>query len=123
MPRSILSPDNLHPSIRQNVSDHHREIVEEVLGAVERDAIVVVGMAQNPHCRAARRHLTAEGQTFTYLEYGSYLSQWRARTALKMWTGWATLPIVFVRGMLVGGASDLKQLIDSGELKTLLSAA
>jgi glutaredoxin-related protein len=28
--------------------------------------------------------------------------------------------MVFVRGTLVGGADDLRRLIDSGELKTLL---
>ena len=35
-------------------------------------------------------------------------------------TGWPTLPMVFVRGSLVGGADDLIKLIDSGELKQLL---
>jgi monothiol glutaredoxin len=33
-----------------------------------------------------------------------------------MWTGWPTLPMVFVKGMLIGGASDLKRLLESGEL-------
>jgi glutaredoxin-related protein len=37
-----------------------------------------------------------------------------------MWTGWPTLPMVFVRGVLVGGADDLQRLIDSGELETRL---
>jgi glutaredoxin-related protein len=39
-----------------------------------------------------------------------------------MWTGWPTFPMVFVKGTLVGGASDLDQLIASGELKRLLNA-
>ena len=30
--------------------------------------------------------------------------------------------MIFVNGVLVGGADDLKKLIDSGELKTLLAA-
>jgi glutaredoxin-related protein len=30
--------------------------------------------------------------------------------------------MVFVRGTLVGGADDLKRLIDSGELQKLLAA-
>jgi glutaredoxin-related protein len=33
-----------------------------------------------------------------------------------MWTGWPTFPMVFVRGVLVGGASDLIKLIESEEL-------
>jgi glutaredoxin-related protein len=30
--------------------------------------------------------------------------------------------MVFVRGTLVGGANDLRRLIDNGELQTLLQA-
>ena len=56
-----------------------------------------------------------------YLEYGSYLSRWRERLALKMWAGWPTLPMVFVKGVLIGGADDLAKLIASGELKRLLA--
>ena len=51
------------------------------------------------------------------IEYGSYWSEWRRRLALKMWTGWPTFPMVFVKGVLVGGAQDLERLINSGELK------
>jgi monothiol glutaredoxin len=54
-------------------------------------------------------------------DYGSYLSQWRRRGALKMWSGWPTFPMVFVRGQLVGGADDLQRLLSSGELTQLLS--
>ena len=38
-----------------------------------------------------------------------------------MWTGWQTFPMVFVKGVLVGGCSDLEKLIESGELKRLLA--
>jgi len=58
---------------------------------------------------------------YHYIEYGSYFGMWRQRLALKMWTGWPTIPIIFVKGLLVGGYDDLQKLIDSGELKTLLS--
>ena len=34
-----------------------------------------------------------------------------------MWCGWPTLPMVFVRGALVGGHDDVKRLIERGELK------
>ena len=45
---------------------------------------------------------------------------WRKRNALKMWSGWPTFPMVFVKGVLVGGAEELARLIDSGELKRTL---
>jgi len=56
-----------------------------------------------------------------YLEYGSYLGQWRRRNALKMWTGWSTFPMVFVKGVLVGGFDDLKALHDAGGLRAMLA--
>ena len=64
--------------------------------------------------------LDAAGVPHHDLDYGSYLSEWRRRNALKMWAGWPTFPMVFVKGQLVGGANDLQRLIDSGELKRLL---
>jgi glutaredoxin-related protein len=39
-----------------------------------------------------------------------------------MWTGWPTFPMIFVKGTLIGGANDLKKLIDSGEFKQLVAA-
>jgi glutaredoxin-related protein len=36
-----------------------------------------------------------------------------------MWTGWPTFPMVFVRGMLIGGAQDVEKLIAAGELASL----
>jgi glutaredoxin-related protein len=58
---------------------------------------------------------------YQYLEYGSYLAEWRRRNALKMWTGWPTFPMVFVKGVLVGGADDLEKLIASGELARMVA--
>jgi glutaredoxin-related protein len=66
--------------------------------------------------------LEAVGQPFVYLEYGNYFSMWKPRTALKMWSGWPTFPMVFVKGTLVGGASELRALMASGELQRMLRA-
>ncbi len=119
MPRPLLDEAHVHPAIRGKLSTPH-PVVAEVQAAVAATPIVVVGMAVNPFCKKARKLLDAAGQPFRYLEYGSYLSRWRDRGALKMWCGWPTLPMVFVRGTLVGGANDLQQLIASGELQRLL---
>lgn len=121
--RRVLSDDHLHPAIRERVVHHHADIVHNVQAAVNANPVLVVGMAGNPFCRKARKALTAAGITFHYLEYGSYFSQWRRRNALKMWSGWPTFPMVFVKGHLVGGAEDLQRLIDTGELQRLLGAS
>jgi len=96
--------------------------VREVQAAIAANDIVIAGMAQNPFPKKARKILGEQGYSFKYLEYGSYLSGWRRRNALKMWTGWPTFPMVFVKGVLVGGAKDLQKLMHSGELARLLGA-
>ena len=120
MPRSTLEEARLHPAIRDTVANLHADIVHNVQAAAASNPVLVVGMAGNPFCGRARKALDAAGIAHQYLEYGSYFRQWRQRNALKMWTGWPTLPMVFVRGVLVGGAHDLAKLIDSGEVKRLL---
>lgn len=122
MTRSTLDEAHIHPAIRQAIADNNSEIIHEVQAAIASNAVVVVGMAQNPFPRQARKALDAIGTPYKYLEYGSYFGQWRRRGALKMWTGWPTLPMVFVKGVLVGGADDLQRLIDSGEFSRMIAA-
>jgi len=116
MTRPILPEDKIHPAVREKLASYQADIVKEVQAAVAANDIVVVGMRQNPFPKQARQALDAAGLAYRYLEYGSYLAEWRRRLALKLWTGWPTFPMVFVKGVLVGGAQDLARLIDSGEL-------
>lgn len=116
MPRSILDEAHIHLAIRAKIAGNHADIVREVQAAIAANDVVVVGMAQNPFPKKARKALDAAGIAYKYLEYGSYFNAWHRRNALKMWTGWPTFPMVFVKGVLVGGASDLERLIASGEL-------
>jgi glutaredoxin-related protein len=121
MPRPILEEAKLHPAIRQHIAQHEAGIVKEVQDAIAANAVVVVGMAANPFPKKACKALDAAGVPYRYLQFGSYFNGWRRRNALKMWTGWGTFPMVFVKGSLVGGATDLQSLISSGEIKKLLA--
>jgi glutaredoxin-related protein len=123
MPRPILDESRIHSAVREKIATNRVDIVREVEAAIAAHAVVVVGMRQNPAPRRARRLLDAAKIPYQYLEYGGYLSEWRRRNALKMWTGWPTFPMVFVKGALVGGADDLEKLIASGELARMISAA
>lgn len=121
MSRPVLDESRIHPAIRDRIATQHQDIVKEVQAAVGANAVVVVGMGINPMPKRARKALDAASVPYTYLEYGNYLNHWRRRNALKMWTGWATFPMVFVKGTLVGGATDVEKLIASGELKKMLA--
>jgi glutaredoxin-related protein len=121
VPRPILDESHIHPAIREKVATHEQAIVREVQAAVAKHPVVVVGMRLNPFPKKACKALDSAGVAYQYLEYGSYFNTWRRRNALKLWTGWPTFPMVFVKGALAGGATDVIKLIDSGELTKLLA--
>lgn len=116
MERLTLSAEKVSPAVRDSVATFHRSILDEISAAVTRDRVVVVGMAQNPFVKKARKLIEAEGIKFTYLEYGSYLSKWKERLAIKLWAGFPTFPMVFIDGTLIGGATELEKLRGEGKL-------
>ena len=119
-PRPVLEDTARTSHVADKVAGFHADIVQQVQAAVASDAVVVVGMAQNPFVKKARQTLTAAGVPFTYLEYGSYVSKWKERLAIKMWSGWPTFPQVYVRGTLIGGASETKAALEDGSFKQRL---
>ena len=121
MTREILDNNQIHPAVQATVNNNHADIVAEVQEAIANNQIVIVGMAQNPAPKKARKQLDELGLDYAYLEYGSYFSLWRRRNALKMWTGWPSFPMIFVKGLLIGGSSDMRALIEAGEFSKLLN--
>jgi monothiol glutaredoxin len=121
MNRRILPQQSIHATVAEKVATNQKTIVDEVEAAIQKHPVVVVGMAVNPFPRKVRALLKEKGIAFEYLEYGSYLSMWRPRTALKMWSGWSTYPMVFVKGTLIGGFEDTKRLLESGEFQKLMA--
>lgn len=113
--------ERIHPAVVKARENFHADTLAEVVAAVQRDKVVVVGMAWNPVVKSARRLLHEQEIPYTYLEYGNYLVGWKRRLAIKLWAGWPTFPMVFIRGTLIGGHADLAALQASGELKTLLA--
>ena len=111
---------NYSESALQHIEGYHAAIVNEVKQAVARDAVVVVGMSQNPSVKRVRKALTAAGISFTYLEYGSYFSHWRERLAIKLWSGWPTYPQVFVHAKLMGGCQRTEAALADGRFKAAL---
>ncbi len=107
MKRNVLEDSNVHSSALHFISHFHHETVQEVINAVKTHKIVIVGMAQNPVVKKARKHLESQNMDYYYLSYGSYFSQWKKRLAIKLWSGWPTYPQVFIDGKLIGGCDDL----------------
>lgn len=115
-PRPMLDSSARTADAAKALNDFHADTVSAVSAAVAKDPVVIVGMRQNPVVKKARQALDEAGVPFTYLEYGSYLSEWKRRLAIKMWTGWPTFPQVFVKGVFIGGNKELRAAIERGDL-------
>lgn len=113
---------NIASDIASKINGYHHTIINEIVEHVAKDDIVVVGMSGNPFVKKANKLLKNAGHEHTYLEYGSYFSQWKQRLAIKMWSGWPTFPQVFVKGTLIGGFDDLSEAIENGSFENLLNA-
>lgn len=121
--RNILEARQIAPAALQTLTTFHSSVIAEIERALQSNDVVVVGMAQNPHVKRARKLLAEAGVAFHDLEYGSYFSKWKERLAIKLWSGWPTFPQVFVRGVLIGGADQTQQALADGTLKSKLAAA
>ena len=111
----------VHPAVAEAQTNFQNDLVKEVSEVVAKEKVVVVGVSGLQPGKRAKKLLDEQGIPYKYLQYGSYFSGWRRRLALKIWVGWPTFPLVFIKGTFVGGASDVKKLIDSGELKKLVA--
>lgn len=116
--RITLGNDRLTPEAAKAISSYHSSIVVEVASAIEKNKVVVIGMSVNPFVKRARKALEASNVPFKYIEVGSYISKWKERLAIKLWSGWPTYPQVFVNGKLVGGALDLEKFIKDGGMNS-----
>ncbi|MFT7129523.1 MAG: monothiol glutaredoxin [Gammaproteobacteria bacterium] len=120
MSRQFLDENAIHHAAQPLIGGGHEDTIEEVRQALESSPVLIVGMAQNPVCKKVRKTLDAANISYQYIEYGSYFKDWPRRLALKMWSGWPTYPMVFVKGMLVGGSDEVSALLASGEIQQLL---
>jgi monothiol glutaredoxin len=119
--RDTFPEAKVHSAIQEKIATYRQAQVAEVKALIAAHRVVVIGMSQNPYPKKARRLLDAKGIAYEYLGIGSYMSQWKPRLALKMWTGWPTFPMIFVDGVLIGGFQDLERLDASGELGRILN--
>lgn len=112
MERKILAATQIQSEALIFITNNHQDIVNEVISTIAKNKIVVVGMAQNPVVKKAKKILNAKNMQFTELSYGNYLSKWQERLAIKLWSGWPTFPQVFIDGKLVGGAAELEKFLE-----------
>lgn len=119
MSRLIFDTNKIAPHVLENMKDDQSPIINEVSSAIASNKVVVVGMKGNPFCKKAVKALNNEDINHCYLEYGSYLAEWKKRLSLKMWLGWKTFPMVFINGQFIGGHAELVEFLKTDAAKAL----
>jgi monothiol glutaredoxin len=98
------------------------ELADRIKGVIDEEPVVLFmkGTPQFVMCGNSGRALEAlraQGAPVTTVDI---LRDPSIRQELQEVSGWPTIPQVFVKGELVGGADITQELAESGELKQLL---
>ena len=101
---------------------HASRLADRIKGVIDEEPVVLFmkGTPQFPMCGNSGRALEAlraQGAPVTTVDI---LRDPSIRQELQEVSGWPTIPQVFVKGELVGGADITQELAESGELKQLL---
>ncbi len=83
-------------------------------------ALFMKGTIEQPLCGNSDRALNALRKLGAPVVAVNVLPDPRIREALTEASGWPTIPQIFVKGELVGGADITEELAESGELEQLL---
>ncbi len=96
--------------------DQIKEIIE-----TEDVALFMKGTPEFVMCGNSQRALEALRRAGAPLTAVDILPDPRIRDELSALSGWPTIPQVFVRGELVGGADIVEELAQTGELERTLA--
>jgi monothiol glutaredoxin len=86
-------------------------------------AVFIKGTPESPACGNSMRALQALWQAGAPIAAVDVLPDPRIRQELTALSEWPTIPQVFVRGELIGGADITEELFASGELKAKIDGA
>jgi monothiol glutaredoxin len=100
------------------------ELQTQIKGIIEGEdvALFMKGTPQFVMCGNSQRALDALRRAGAPVTVVDILPDPRIRQELSALSGWPTIPQVFVRGELIGGADIVEELERSGELERTLHA-
>jgi monothiol glutaredoxin len=102
----------------KTLHDQISEVIEH-----EPVAVFMKGTPQMIMCGNSQRALQALHAAGAPITAVDILPDPRIRQELSSISGWPTIPQVFVKGELLGGADITEELFESGELRLKLDAA
>jgi monothiol glutaredoxin len=99
------------------------ELSERIQDVISNEpvAVFIKGTPQTPMCGNSHRALTALREAGAPVTAVDILPDPAIRQELQAISGWPTIPQVFVKGELIGGADITQELGESGELAKILA--
>jgi monothiol glutaredoxin len=102
-----------------------KRLQEQIAEVIEKEpvALFMKGTPEMVLCGNSHRALSALQAARAPITAVDILPDPRIRDELSQLSGWPTIPQVFVKGELVGGADITEELLESGELERRLDGA
>ena len=104
----------------------NKPTTEEIIRRQIADNPVIIymkGTPEAPECGFSAKAIQALNSTGADLAFVNVLQNPFIRERLPKVSGWPTFPQLFVGGELVGGSDIVCEMIDTGELQTMLQQA
>src|SRR5439155_18162741 len=109
----------------QNERNRMSNLREQIRGVIENEpvALFMKGTPQFVMCGNSERALRAPREAGAPVTAVDILADPAIRQELSAVSGWPTIPQVFVKGELIGGADIVEELAARGELERKLEAS
>jgi monothiol glutaredoxin len=101
------------------------DVLQRIDEQVKNNPIVIYmkGTPQFPMCGFSSRAAQALQQCGVPFAYVNVLADQEIFENLPRYASWPTFPQIYIDGELVGGCDITLELLDSGELKTMMESA
>ncbi|HKD68982.1 MAG TPA: Grx4 family monothiol glutaredoxin [Candidatus Binataceae bacterium] len=101
-----------------------QDVTERIQSAVSNNKVMIFmkGTASFPQCGFSAATVQVFEQLGVPFETADVLSDPELRDGIKRFTNWPTIPQVFVGGKFIGGCDIVREMYESGDLKTLVDS-
>ena len=99
------------------------EVFERIQSEIDQAPVMLYmkGTAMFPQCGFSARVVQILTHMGVPFKTANVLEDAELREGIKQFSQWPTIPQLYVKGEFVGGCDIVREMFQSGELKTLLS--
>jgi monothiol glutaredoxin len=100
-----------------------QETLTKIKSQIDANPIIlyIKGTVENPQCGFSSKAIRALQGCKAEFVTVDVLSNPDIRATLPQYANWPTFPQLYIKGELIGGCDIIMELLESGELQTLVS--